>query len=513
MDMASIKNNSLLYRNQFVLGPVFIDELAFWKKIDAGSGIRLTVHPDLHTCQSLYKDKSLLLLGYILDPDNPDRGDSEILENLIRVFADCDSFYEQTHRLGGRWILIASDGRNTTLFNDATGLRQVFYTDLNSVKDLWCSSQPGMLAELLHLEMDDAAVKFIHSPEIMRNREYQFPGEASPYREIKHLLPNHCLDLNSGSCRRFWPSGPLGTLSRDEGIAKVSSILEGLMKSASSRFDLVLSMTAGLDSRVVLAASRPIRHKLSYLTLRQLGWAEDHADIAIPSMLLPKLGLKHTVLNSSHITDAEYIKYYKKNSVLAHDVWAPDAQAISFFYRQTKVAVTGSACEIARWALREYLPKCKWRNLSARDLSLLKRMGEQPFAIHFFDTWLSGVGEIFNLELLDLFEWEQGHGNWLAMCQLEFDSAWKDLFTPYNCRALLVDMLSVDEKHRKPPKYSFFIDMMMKLWPEVLSLPINPHKEKGLLAAVKRRMKTVRIARNRRLAFTNGSARAVNDSV
>lgn len=79
--------------------------------------------------------------------------------------------------------------------------------------------------------------------------------------------------------------------------------------------------------------------------------------------------------------------------------------------------------------------------------------GKNQFAIKHFENWLLGLGGIYNFDVLDLFEWEQGHGTWLAMCQLEFDIAWKDIFTPFNCRSLLITMLSVKEKYRMPPKY------------------------------------------------------------
>jgi hypothetical protein len=102
-------------------------------------------------------------------------------------------------------------------------------------------------------------------------------------------------------------------------------------------------------------------------------------------------------------------------------------------------------------------------------------MGANEFAIKSFESWLSGLGEIYNYHVLDMFEWEQGHGNWLAMCQLEFDIAWKDLFTPFNCRRLLINFLSVNEKYRSYPKFELYRNLIMKLWPELLNVPINPH--------------------------------------
>jgi hypothetical protein len=35
-----------------------------------------------------------------------------------------------------------------------------------------------------------------------------------------------------------------------------------------------------------------------------------------------------------------------------------------------------------------------------------------------YEDWLEGLGDMYGSKLLDLFEWEQGPGNWLAMTQL-----------------------------------------------------------------------------------------------
>lgn len=84
------------------------------------------------------------------------------------------------------------------------------------------------------------------------------------------------------------------------------------MKSASNRFDLAFGLTAGLDSRLVLAASKEISNKISYITVRQIDKPDNYPDIIIPSTLLSKLGLKHDVVKSSFIINDEFINIFKK---------------------------------------------------------------------------------------------------------------------------------------------------------------------------------------------------------
>jgi asparagine synthetase B (glutamine-hydrolysing) len=257
----------LLFRRQFFLGPLFLEKLKSWKRIRMRDNLFLTVHPDLNACQVVYGSKSLTLLGYVLDPDEPAASDLDIIRSLTHEFLGRDrfeNFCRRTGRLGGRWILIADDGGVVRLFNDATGLRQVFYTENRFCKVLWCASQPGILAETLGLEMDKEALEFVNSAEYKRNKEYWWPGDYSPYREIKHLLPNHYLDLQTGSSHRFWPDKPLDAISVPEGVRASSQLLRGLMKSASNRFNLALALTAGIDSRLLLASMKEVTDKVFF---------------------------------------------------------------------------------------------------------------------------------------------------------------------------------------------------------------------------------------------------------
>ncbi|QQR67666.1 hypothetical protein B188_04490 [Candidatus Brocadiaceae bacterium B188] len=475
----------LLYHNQFVMGPFFLEEFASWKRVKIHNSLHVMSHPNLNTVQAISENKSITLLGFILDPNNPHATDSDIINELIHKLFCCDTFIEHTFRFGGRWILIVNDGKTIRLFHDACGLRQVFYTDTVHTKDLWCASQPRIIAEILRLQFDPDAVDFINSYEFRNDQNFKFPCESSPYKEIKHLLPNHYLDLLTGQPKRYWPNKELDELPLNEAIEKISVSLKSLMKSASYRFDLALGLTSGWDSRLLLAASKEISDKISYITVRKVNMLDDHADVQIPSILLSNLKLKHDVVKSSYIISDEFIQAFKKNTSLAHDVYAPDAYAILKYSGQKKVAVTGGVSEAGRRSVRDMYCKPKKEKITAQDLSKIESMGNSQFAINNFEKWLLGLGDIHNVDTLTLFGWEQEHGTWHASSQLEFNIGWKDIFTPFNCRDILINMLSVKEKYRKSPKYLLYKKLILKLWPEVLSVPINPHKKKRFNSLIK----------------------------
>jgi hypothetical protein len=484
---SEFKKEKLAYRNQFIMGPVHYERLPGWKKYRINHSLFLTAHPDLNVEQVEKNGQTLTLIGFILDPDHPHSSNEDILKTISDRLADQSKPYESTNTYGGRWILIVNKDKQTILFNDAAGLRQVFHTNNKIADSFWCASQPGILAELFNLKICEEAVEYIDSYEFRKNHEFRFPGYSSPYREINHLLPNHLLDLGARECHRYWPDRPLGTLSPEGAAKTIQKILCNLMQSASARFDLALSLTAGMDSRIVMAASRDLIDKLSIMTVRQLGKPDDYMDVSVPAQLLSRLKLEHHVLKSSLIMDKEFVRIFNSNTALPHGAYAPDAQAIIDFYGHSRVAVTGSASEIGRTSFKKQRQKPENAPVTAEDLAKLQKMGLQPFVLDSYNQWLSGLGDLYNVHPLDLFEWEQGHGNWLAMCQLEFDIAWQDIFTPYNCRKLLETMLSVKDEYRESPDYQLHKLLISNLWPELLDVPINPGpaQERGLWDSLK----------------------------
>lgn len=468
------------YRNQFILGPYPIIELKGWQHLSVNGRLWLTVHPELKITRVTTDQRSLILLGFILDPMRPEATDHAILSQLLYTPSDNPrELVKATSGYGGRWILLATERDHAFLCLDALGLRQAFYTEPKLVGAVWVMSQPGLLKEIMDIPLDEGAVMYMDSYEFRIASEYRWPAAGTPYRELRHLLPNHYLDLETGNSQRHWPDQPLTHLSMGEGLDIVSAIMRGLIRAASHRFDLAMGLTAGLDSRVALAAAREFVDQIAFITVRQGRMKDDHPDVVVAARLLERLAIKHEVIKASATMGPDFSIAYKNNVFLAHDHYGPDAEAIARRFHRKKVVVTGSGAEVGECSYRNALPGGDLRMLTPVDLCSMQGMRPIPFVTsHFFD-WLADVKQRYNVNLRDIFEWEQGHGNWLATTQLEMDMAWQDIFTPYNCRDLLVALLSVDEKYRRAPEYIFFKELIRTMWPELLSTPINPGKKKG----------------------------------
>ena len=416
----------------------------------------------------------LTLLGYLIDPDRPDATDRDILEYLIDGLDHPRELFGRTSRLGGRWVLIVDKDQETLLFNDPCGLRQVHYTT-EDVPENWCTSQPALLQETLGLEVDPEALReFLASPFVQNTREYWWPGDSTRYREVRRLTPNHFLDLRNRAVSRFWPSEPNETLTLEEGTEQAANLLRKLMTSANRRFDLALAITAGLDSRTLLAAAKDIAPDVYFFTLTIYERTRRSPDVRIPAKLLAKLGLSHHVIESPPVITEAFAKPYRRNVSTAHDGWGTAAQAMYDHYPEEKVCVKGNGAEVARCS--RYSSGIHPDHINGEMLAARAGMHGNVFATKHFSRWLEGAQKACDkcgYKLLDMFYWEQRMGSWQAMNQTEWDIV-QEAFTPYNCRDLLTNLLAVDVKYRNRPRNELFHRIIQRLWTETLGEPVNP---------------------------------------
>jgi len=148
---------------QFVLGPGVSECFKTWRLIKIDEATEVVAHPTLNITQVVDGEKSLTLLGCMLDPLEPQADDSMILRGLLAKISDPADVLEATKRLSGRWVFILRNNDQKSLFIDALGMRQVFYTDPAHSQRVWAFSQPKLAERTLGLTMDEAAQRYMDS--------------------------------------------------------------------------------------------------------------------------------------------------------------------------------------------------------------------------------------------------------------------------------------------------------------------------------------------------------------
>jgi hypothetical protein len=459
----------LVYRRQFLLAPREVPVLSGWQRVALANNLVVHAHPDLPLTRTDPGKATLLLLGFMVDPDRPEDANADILRRLVAEGVDEKSIFSRADRMGGRWVLIYHDSDATVLFTDPAGFRQVFFATDSTGR--YCASQPGLLSEVLAIAPDSEFAREFVSEYERRNAEYFFPGTLSGFSRVQSLLPNHFLDVRSGIARRFWPHSPIPALSLKDGVEASADILRRQMLAISRRYPLCIGLTAGLDTRVVLAACRDIASSAEYYTLLFWKRSARHVDSTIASQLANRLGLKHRLIQCPSALDTDAACIYKKNVAFAHDrTWGGIVMGHLNGFPEGALSVKGSAGEIARVFYEDA------RDRSAEGLLDLHRMPHTLQALSETRQWQAEAEEVeksLGIDLFDLYYWEIRMGKWQAMSGAEHDIAC-DYFSPFNCRDLLATMLAVGKPHRIGPDYGLFTDIARYLWPETMLEAINP---------------------------------------
>jgi hypothetical protein len=480
------------------------EALQHWQHKTLGK-FNIYAHPDveLSVVEANDQKPSMALIGYMIDPNCPDRTNVDILSDIHKSVDSVEGICKYLYNISGRFVLAVDYPKDAFVFHDACGLRSVFYTKRG--ENICIGSQPLIFKEIMPLRQGERFSSYDESEYRKSENEHWFPCGCSLFEQISQLVPNHYLRLSTLDQVRYWPNRRLQYEPLDRVSEKASQLLEGIMKAANERFSLALSLTAGFDSRTLLSASKAIAPDVYFYTLQYRKLTARSPDIAIPMKLLYSLGYKHHLIDCRKEIDPEFDRVYGLSTSMAHNYdWGNIAYGMMVGgYPLERVAVKGSCAEICRCAYYETGNHQPIESPS-QIIELESGWSNIPFAREQIANWYERtkpVSEESGVDILDLFYWEQRNGSWQAQSQLEWDIV-QEAFTPFNQRRLLETMLSTPSEYRCAPHYSLFRKICEALWPQVLSEPINPLVGKELVRAILFRIGLGEIARSIYKRFT-----------
>ncbi|MBN2481971.1 MAG: hypothetical protein JXB19_09545 [Bacteroidales bacterium] len=465
MEVSDIQN--LKYRRQYLITPVEIDCPFSHKKFILNSNYILYVHMDLVTSEVRNNENRIFLLGDIFDFRIPEKDNRSILNDLIGL--DFISLSKKLSDYTGRYLLIFQNDHELKLIHDAIALRKIYYAQIRDL--VWFASQPYLLARILNLKETKIPSKIayynahdymeLYSPNI---------GNITIFDEIFQVLPNHYFDAGNSKVIRYWPGEKMQPIDIEEAAERCASIIKGYMKSITARYNVMLPVTAGKDSRLLLAATKDLTDKVFYYINKDYDMDLRNNDIRIPQKLLPKLGLKFHLVNPYIPINEDFKRIYFENHYRAVTRYLP---IIHNYYQNF-------SGKINLPAIMAFYPenqnKFKKFQITPLLLAKINEVSQYDFAIDYYTEWLSKNLEMCknnNIDIINLYFWEDRCANYITQVTQEKDVAQDDIF-PYNSRLLVSLFLSVGYKLSLRPKYLFFKKIIKKLWPEVLQEPMNP---------------------------------------
>lgn len=473
METDQFDEKRLLFRRQFLLSREPIPELGYWNHLVLKNEFHLYAHPDLNVSSANMGERNIILIGYILDYRNAQKTNQDIVNDIIKSTDSFSSFIKNIKIYAGQYVLIYLDNDKFNLLHDPLGLREVYYCHV--LNRIICGSQPNLIVKFAQPEIlptkNDMKFNFFKNelPKVRQGRLWV--GDETYYDEIKHLLPNHCFDINKQRAFRYWPNEPIQKLYLNEAVDRACEYLKGILRSASNRYQLMMAVTAGNDTRTLLAASRDIRNKIYYFINKHKNMDDKHPDILVPKAIFEKINLPFHVHEYDQNVPVQFEKIFFNNVFLASKKYLPVIYNIYYKKHSSKINLLGVG-EIGRGFYGK-----RPRKLTGYFLARALKYKDSLFAIKECQKWLNEaepISEFYNVDIMTLLLWEQLLGNWGVVADSESDIA-IEYFDPFNSHYLYEVLLGVDKKYAED---RLFGEIINKMWPELLEFPINPPKNR-----------------------------------
>lgn len=249
--------------------------LPFFLKIPLRFGYVLQIHEDANALQFHAGERRSFFIGVAARDDRigPLLADDEAL-----------SFHASPEKLlesiAGVYNLIVEDAESIRIYSDPAGMANVF------IGDETIASCPGLFECLERDPSIDADYRF-------GGTDDWYPGELTPFKQIRCLPANHELAVPGFARRRFWPS-PLvpPPTPVDQCISDIARRIVTSLTNVDRDFHPWYSITGGRDSRVNLAAALSGGLAVRAFTIDSVGRGERQ----IVHQLVEMSGVKHTLL-------------------------------------------------------------------------------------------------------------------------------------------------------------------------------------------------------------------------
>lgn len=417
----------------------------------------LQFNTNLEYTHSQNNDFSLYLLGNLFDYVNTKASNQDLLNRLIQQQSKED-FFKVLDTYYGEYVIIYSTKREFILLNDCCAQKEIYYTE--------DYSELGSQACLL-LNKNDSHKNHTYYNSTLFKQKKLFVGTSTSYSNIKHLAPNHYIDLLNKKTIRFFPVSKIKPQALDDVARKAALMLKNFITAISHRHAIILPVTGGFDSRLLFLAS--LHTKCEYFVSQHQNMNDDHYDIWIAQKITGLFNKKLHII---------------KDSAASNDTLNPtkniDNPRKTTFPKLIagKVLINGNISEIARNYFNYITP------ITAKKLALLNGYSDNTYVIDTYQEWLShnkGLSKDYDYNLLDLFYWEEKMGNWTAKAKTEANAMNFELMSPFNSRALLQLLLATKRKDRDKftsRLYKKIIEHLVDNHREINAIPTNPNFER-----------------------------------
>jgi hypothetical protein len=372
---------------------------------------------------------------------------------------DVDAFVEAgVYGFGGSFLFVLDLPGARRLYLDADG-------SLSAVFD----PETGRAAATTGLLLDPAAyaARFERARYDHLNilRDGWFPAGLTAHRGIGRVLVNHHLDLETMAQVRHWPHAPLALTDDPEAAcARITGSTRATIDALRRSGPVCMTLTAGNETRMLLAACRDIAGSIDFVTVDAPGTRLDRTRAA---ELAARFGLHLRLLPMVAADAAGAGEWHARAS---HCIGGPNmiSHPTIRAVEGARWFIGGLGGEIGRGFF--WRPTDTDRTRITAD-TLVQRFGMplDPQVHQAVEAWLPGVAGFDPFLQLDLAYLELRMGCW-AFAQ-SYSSPRVRHMHPLISRESFTAMMSLPPDWRRSGR--MVTTCIRGAWPELLDLPIN----------------------------------------
>jgi len=427
------------------------------------------------------------VLGYPISETGRMPADGEALAVSDRTLESGAAMEELIYSFGGRFAVVLIDAQQPRLYLDPFGSLSAVYCTRQRV----IASTPNVIPRDEHTRDRTELAKAIGIP----HTDGMYPLGLTPRFGIERLLPNHYLDLSRWQAIRHWPRQPLSeTESAGEAIAEITAIIKRQMAAIVAATPAYLYLTAGKDSRILLACARDLADRLEPITI-EIGDESAAIDCDTARRIARRLGLKHRIVPMEAAAENDLKEWMFRISYGTGETRGLRSSTAVRHLPGGHAMLIGNGAELGS---NFYMRRRFAGTAVVHPEQLLKECLCPPedAALSRMRAWLATVPAETVLQTVDLFFLEQRIGCWAGVWPYAECDPGFTMF-PVCHRRAVERMLTLPASYRNSNDL-LARDIISREWPELLDWPINRPvgSFRLLLGARKTLQKAARAARH-----------------
>lgn len=301
----------LLFRRGWVISKCSVEHplLAEWKRTTA-AGWHFMWHTDARCTIFESAGRTYFLMGHCYNPFTMQPDEKEALSYISGGGENAEEHQKRIDELTGVFVLGWIEGDSLKFLTDPSGMQSAYCGKVE--ENFIIVSHPQLIADVYRLEMDALVRKIISYKLYSRVKGCYLPGDLSPYKALKRVVPNIQYNYERGEVShiRFYPLKPLSFFCNgreyDKGIREAAEILKNNIALTLQKWKKpAISLTGGIDSNTTFAAANG--HYSAFETFSYLSAPKEVPDVEAAEKIAKRFNTIHTLFrvpnDSSEITD------------------------------------------------------------------------------------------------------------------------------------------------------------------------------------------------------------------